>query len=204
MNIMRTGLVGEVSDSEQAQNMVELNIALMRIFAKDASVTAAQYVQGCKRRVVRAEDMRSALKYQARTFLEQPEAVLSARVNQEIIDMRQEDEEGEEEGEEEEGEKEEGEEEEGEEEEGEEEEGEEEGEEEEGEEEGEEEEGGEEEGGEEKEEEGEEKERDVNEQNQTEDFSRLVQHIHKICEVWHLWNPTDPLHIVIKKAIDNT
>ena len=33
---------------------------------------------------------------------------------------------------------------------------------------------------------------------------QLVKHVDAICRVWHLWKPVDPVHVLIKKAIDDT
>ena len=32
----------------------------------------------------------------------------------------------------------------------------------------------------------------------------LVRHVDAIAPTWHLWNPEDPVHQLIKRAIDNT
>ena len=33
---------------------------------------------------------------------------------------------------------------------------------------------------------------------------QLVRHVDTIAQHWHLWQPTDPVHQMIKRAIDNT
>ena len=176
-SFLKTGF-GVVEENDDTT--VLFVIAALRVFAKDGMITAARYATGQDREEITGQDMRKGLMYQARKFFEQPDDVLHERVREEVQRMEEEEEEDEgEEGEEEEGEEEEGEEEEGDEEEGDEEEGE--------------------------GEEGDEEEGDEEEDSMTlEQCRRLVVHVDTICSHWHLWNPEDPVHRLIKHAIDQT
>ena len=186
---MRTGIVGEVAASPNEVETVETVQALMRLFAQDACVVAGRYTQAQGRRVVTARDMRNALMYCARTFFEEAESSLQTRVREEVETMQIEGdgaEESEEEGEEES-----------------EEEGEEEGEEE-SEEEGEEESEECEEEGEEESEECEEGEEEGEEGDEEGKDASLVKHVDTIVSAWSLWQPEDPIHSMLKRAIDAT
>ena len=185
---MKTGFGLFDTDTEQTEEVLLFVISALRVFSKDGMVTAARYTIGKGRKEVTGDDMKRGLMYQARKFFEQPDETLYRRIQREIEKMKnesseEEGEEGEEEEEEEGGE-------EGEEEEEEGEEGEEEEEGEEGEE-GEEEEGSEDEDNEK-----------VDDMSQ-EQCERLSGHVDIIHDAWHLWNPTDPVHCMIKRAIDN-
>jgi Mg-chelatase subunit ChlI len=171
---MRTGIVGEVAASPNEVETVETVQALMRLFAQDACVVAGRYTQAQGRRVVTARDMRNALMYCARTFFEESESSLQTRVREEVETMQIEGD-GEEESE---GDGEEESEEESEEE---------------GEEEGEEE--------EESEEEGEEGDQEGGEEGKD---ASLVKHVDTIVSAWSLWQPEDPIHSMLKRAIDAT
>ena len=35
-------------------------------------------------------------------------------------------------------------------------------------------------------------------------YTATVRHVDAIAATWHLWEPTDPVHVLIKRAIDNT
>ena len=158
---LRTGLVGEVGE-DATQHLVTV-AALLRAFAKDALGVAGRYACGQRRRVVTGTDMRSALMYCARTFFEQGDAVLTARVEDESAAMMRDAEES-----------------------------------------------GEESSGEESsdaEESGEEhtdnEEESVAPPPSTEDVA-LVRHVDAVVHAWHLWEPTDAVHVLIKRAIDQT
>ena len=181
---MRAGLVGDIEASDAERDVVDTVGGLMRAFATDACVIAGRYACAHRRRVVSGDDMRRALMYCARTFFEKyGDNELIERVQREIDD---------ESGDEEEGESGEGGEDSGEEEEGESGEG----------------------IGDEDEEEGEsgesgesgEESCDESDPDATPDESdtQLARHVDVIAQTWHLWEPDDPVHRLIKEAIDNT
>lgn len=82
---MRTGLLDEPRTAD-----VTSVIALMRAFAKEACLVSAKYAKAHKRNVVTAEDMRSALKYTARTYLYQGTDALDKAVRGEMECMEEE------------------------------------------------------------------------------------------------------------------
>ena len=153
---LRTGLVGEVGE-DATQHLVTV-AALLCAFAKDALGVAGRYACGQRRRVVTGTDMRSALMYCARTFFEQGDAVLTARVEDESAAMMRDAEES-----------------------------------------------GEESSGEESsgEEHTDNEEESVAPPPSTEDVA-LVRHVDAVVHAWHLWEPTDAVHVLIKRAIDQT
>ena len=158
---LRTGLVGEVGE-DATQHLVTV-AALLCAFAKDALGVAGRYACGQRRRVVTGTDMRSALMYCARTFFEQGDAVLTARVEDESAAMMRD---AEESGEESSGEESSGEESSG-------------------------------------EEHTDNEEESVAPPPSTEDVA-LVRHVDAVVHAWHLWEPTDAVHVLIKRAIDQT
>lgn len=181
---LRTGLVGETEASELEQNAVETTIALLRMFSREALLVAGRVVAARGERVVTEGDMRDALMYCARTFLQQTdERVLAARVQEEVERMRDESDDDEEESGDESGE-------ESGEEDGEES-GEEDGEDESDEEDGEEAEGGEEVDG------------DAAAPPSPKDVA-LARHVRAVVATWSQWHPTDPVHAMLKRAIDQT
>lgn len=185
---MRAGLVGDIEASDAERDVVDTVGGLMRAFATDACVIAGRYACAHRRRVVSGDDMRRALMYCARTFFEKyGDDELVERVQREIDDERGDEEEGEsgeDSGEEEEGES-----------------GEDSGEEEEGE-------SGEGIGDEEEGESGESGEESCDESDPDatpdESDTQLAKHVDVIAQTWHLWEPDDPVHRLIKEAIDNT
>ena len=164
---LRTGLLDE--GDERVDDTLETFAALMRVFAKDALVVAGKITAADGRREVRAVDMKHAMMYCARTFFEQQDGDLRARVEQEIEKMQDE-------------------------------------------------ESGDGESGEEGEQSGEEE----SEEESAEDgacvdgpwhdvpleerasYESLGKHVRAIVDTWHLWAPTDPVHVLIKRAIDAT
>ena len=180
--ILRSGLAGEVTSSEQEETTVNFVIAALRVFSKDAVITACNYVQGCEREEVTGLDMHKALKYQARMFFEQNDSSLNQRILKELEEMEEEssestdDTEGADEGIENDEHMRGGSE---------------------GEEEEEEEETAETESSEES---GETKVEEMTPDQQ----KRLVVHVNTIFDTWPLWNPDDPVHLLIKRAIDST
>lgn len=145
---LRTGLVGEVEEEEETHLVTVA--ALLRAFAKDAIGVAGRYACGQRRRVVTGTDMRGALMYCARTFFEQGDAALAARVEDESAAMQREEEVSEEE----------------------------------------------------EESEGEEEECEGEEASAAD--VALVRHVDAIVDAWPLWEPIDPVHVLIKRAIDRT
>ena len=96
MEVLRTGLVeADVSDAERGT--ADTVVALLRVFAKDALVVAGRYTHGRGQTVVTADAMRRGLMYCARTFFEQGDADLAARIAEETRAMEEEGEEEEEE-----------------------------------------------------------------------------------------------------------
>jgi Mg-chelatase subunit ChlI len=169
---LRTGLVGETETSELEQNAVETTIALLRMFSREALLVAGRVVAARGERVVKEGDMRDALMYCARTFLQQTdERVLAARVQEEVQNMR--DESDEEDGEE----------------------SDEDSDEDSDEEAGEETESGEEGGGEEG--------GDDAAPPSPKDVA-LARHVRAVVATWSQWHPTDPVHAMLKRAIDQT
>ena len=174
---LQTGLAGEVGPSDAEVGATETVAALLRLFMKDAILVAGRCTLASRRRTVRGTDMRDALMYCARTFFERDPAEMLRVVEAERAAMRDE-EEGEESGEEE---------------------GEESGEESgEGEGEGEGEGSGEEEG---EEETG--GEAGAVEEPTAADL-QLARNVATVVAHWHLWTPADPVHVLIKQAIDRT
>ena len=165
--VMRTGLIGEVTGSDDEERPKVIVIALLRIFSKHALRVAADYTTQQNEKEVKGITMKKSLQYCARMFFNDhdPET-LEQMVQDEIYIMEEEDEE------------------ESDEESDEEEEGEEEGQ-------------GEEEGEEEEEEEEE-------EEGSYRSDPNIVSKVNRICDSWANWNPTDPVHILIKRAIDHT
>lgn len=196
---MRTGLVGDIEASDAERDVVDTVGGLMRAFATDACVVAGRYACAHRRRVVSGDDMRRALMYCARTFFETyGDNELIERVQREIDDESGDEEEGES-GESGESGEDSGEEEEGESGEGGEDSGEEEG--------GESGEGiGDEDEDEEESGESGEESCDESDPDATPDESdtQLARHVDVIAQTWHLWEPDDPVHRLIKEAIDNT
>lgn len=177
---MQTGLLdGGSAVDGQIESMLNTSAALLRCFAKDATLVAARYANGNGRCEVTALDMHKSLKYVARTFFQQEEGTLQARVQEEVARMESE-ESDEDDGEEDE--------EEDEEEDGEDDEYYDDGEED----------GGEEDGGEEDGSHREKKDppspRDV----------QLVRCVDQIVATWPLYKPNCNLSQLLKRAIDNT
>lgn len=168
---MRSGLVGEVGESHDNQEMLDTVAALMRVFMRDAIDVAARYTSASRRRVVRGVDMRHALMYCARLFFQRDDAEIQALVAREREAMEAESTDSEESTDD--GEGEEGEEEPSDEE------------------------------GEEGEDEEEQSDADVDAPVDEAD-RRLVVKVDRIVASWPHWQPTDPVHLIIKRAIDNT
>ena len=150
-------------------------IALMRVFMKDAILVSGRYTHAHGRKVVRAVDMQKALKYCARIFFNRDENEVHQLLHEERVEMDREDQEEDEEEEEDK------------------------------------EEEGEEEEEDEEEEEGEEEEEDEEDESDEEEAAhadpldvQLAKNVDTVVNVWHLWSPADPVHIVLKRAIDNT
>jgi hypothetical protein len=87
---MRTGLVGEVAPSDAALELETTYHALLRIFCRDALVVSGRYSVARGVREVDGATMRAALMYCARTFFEQDEAALQARLAEETARMDEE------------------------------------------------------------------------------------------------------------------
>lgn len=161
-DLLRSGFDTHVEDADNGT--VTTVIALLRVFALDASTIAGKYAEAHGRNVVTGNDMRSALMYCARTFFEQEDGTLATRVHEEVVRMNDEEE------------------------------------------------------GEESEESEDDEEYDDSDSEKNEDDEgtgetgggengenpRLVQHVNAIVKTWHLWCPEDPVHQLIKRAIDNT
>ena len=79
---MRTGLLEgiAVDENDPMKQTVARVHALMLAFSKEAIIVAGRCTCAEGRRVVKAEGMRDALKYCARTFFEQSDEDLRARV----------------------------------------------------------------------------------------------------------------------------
>lgn len=99
-SVLRTGLGTGGADPAEA-GAVETTVALLRVFSKEALGVAGRMTAARRGRVVKEHEMRHALKYCARTFLQQwDEATLAARIAAEREAMAAEsDDEGEGEGE---------------------------------------------------------------------------------------------------------
>ena len=91
---MRTGLVGEVEDSEMDDTMRTVG-ALMRVFCKNSIDIASTYTFAKGRHVVKGEDMKKSLMYVARTFFQSED--LDKKVELERMEMEEEEKEEEEE-----------------------------------------------------------------------------------------------------------
>lgn len=156
---LRAGLVGDVDAGDDAH--VDVVMGLMRAFAKDALVVAGRYACGSGRRAVTATDMRGALMYCARTFFEQDDSALAARVRDEVVEMN--------EGDTDETDSEAA--------------------------------GGTETDSEEADEEG---EGEAAADAPPPSDARLVRHVDAIVAAWPQWHPDDPVHVLIKRAIDQT
>jgi Mg-chelatase subunit ChlI len=152
----------------------------MRVFMKDAIVVAGRYTCAQGRNSVSGEDMQRALKYCARTFFQRDDNDLADVVRREQEEMQNEST-------------------------GEDEESEEEDEEDEEDEEGEEGEEG---------EEDEESENEIKESEDEDDETytgvpdpsdvQLARNVDTVVQHWDAWQPEDPVHVLIKRAIDNT
>jgi histone H3/H4 len=176
MNIPGLLRTGIVGEDASAVDDTTLTTVagLLRAFSKEACVVAGHYTQGKGRRNVTGHDMKCALMYCARTYFSNDVKDLSDRLQTEIEAMREEDEE--ESGEEEDDES------------------------------------GEEEDDESGEEEDEEsgEEEDEGEEVEEEECKRdpkdvqLARNVDCIVNVWDKWQPEDPVHQLLKRAIDNT
>ena len=164
--MLRSGFDAHVEDADNGT--VTTVIALLRVFALDASTIAGKYAEAHGRSVVTGNDMRSALMYCARTFFEQEDGTLATRVQEEVVRMNEE-EEGEESEESEADEEHDN-------------------------------------GDEDSESEKSEDDEETGETGGGEhgENPRLVRHVNAIVETWHLWCPEDPVHQLIKRAIDST
>ena len=150
---MRTGLVGEVDDTEAAEHL-ETVAATMRVFMKDAIRVSGRYAVACGRREVTGEDMKLALMYCARTFFQQrSDDELTTDVQHERALMEEEESES---------------------------------------------------GEEEEDESGEEEESGEEDLTPTPADHQLRRHMETVASVWHRWDPEDPVHVLLKRAIDNT
>ena len=190
---MRTGVLGEGDASEDEVQTMMTAAALLRTFAKDACDVAARYACAHRRREVTGSDMRSALMYCARTFFEQDDATLSTRIDAEMAIMKDESsnegdsDEGDsdkgdgDEGDRDEGDRDEGESDKGESDKGDSDKGES--------------------GG--RKEKGEENNAVVGAHDGPQD-SLFVKKVELIVATWNLWQPTDPVHQLIKRSIDQT
>lgn len=168
--LMRSGLVGEVQDSDAELDVLDTVAALLRLFTKDSLVVAGRYASAHGRDEVTGDDMRAALMYCARTFFEKGDAELQALVDEERQAMAEE--------------------------------------------------GSDEDDGEEGEE-GSDQSQDEESSASTDgggggrfrgggdgvvpsdDDRRLAQHVDTIVRHWDQWHPTDPVHCLIKRAIDH-
>jgi cobalamin biosynthesis protein CobT len=190
---MRTGLVGEVA--ADAREPTDTVLALMRAFMRDALVVAGRCALARRRRRVRGRDMRAALMYSARTFFERDDAALGRAVAEEARAMADEDGEEDssagEDGEEDSSAGEDGEEDSSAGEDGDEDSS--------AGEDGEEDSSAGEDG-----EDGEEPTVGEDGEEPTAADRALAAHVERIVETWPLWAPTDPVHALIKRAIDHT
>ena len=84
---IRTGLVGEVEESTEHTDTI---IALMRVFMKDAIVVAGRYTCAQGRNSVSGVDMQRALKYCARTFFQRDDNDMADVVRREQEEMQNE------------------------------------------------------------------------------------------------------------------
>lgn len=75
------GVVAEDSSPEVAQNFIRTSMGLLRVFSEEAVKTAGEYAVAHERVAVSNEDMSKALKYQARMFFQQV-AELDGRVDE--------------------------------------------------------------------------------------------------------------------------
>ena len=87
---MRTGLAGEVDDS-QVESVLATVAALMRIFCKESLKVSSRYAHAKGRGLVTAADMKKSLMYVARIFLQQEN--LEDKVKTELQEMEEESEE---------------------------------------------------------------------------------------------------------------
>ena len=174
--VIRSRLMGVVDPSENEVEVLDKVLALLRCFMKDALIISGRYAHGLGRNEVTASDMKASLMYCARTFFERSDHELQEMLESEKQAMMEEDDE------------------------------------------------------EDDEEDYEEDDEEDDEENDEESDSRetlrenegacepgestrpeitaqdknLVRHVDSVVSAWSMWEPTDPVHQLIKRAIDNT
>lgn len=83
---MKTGLL----DADDDESVPATIAALLRLFATESCTVACKYVHADRRGAVEGADMKKALQYVARTFFEQSDQELYARVSRELERMEDE------------------------------------------------------------------------------------------------------------------
>ena len=169
------GLVGDVTASDAEVEGIETTIALLRVFSKEACDVAGRCSLAEGRNEVNGRDMRNALMYCARMFFQKEDEELVRRINSELSEMREEESDEEEESTLDAERSSESSE-----------------------------------GTEETEETADTEEdhdaaKDEGEERVPDEADiRLAKAVTTIVSTWSLWEPTDPVHQMIKRAIDNT